>query len=133
MWVLNPFSSDETDDSDALLELKVKYYQKVAFQTFAHQVDFWASMLHVQEFRELAEQATSKFVQMPTSYLCEQAFSSLILIIIKKKRERHTEFGSSYEDCNGKSSEASIFFFFFFFMNGNTERAQCALSQVCIP
>ena len=25
------------------------------------------------------------------------------------------------------------FFFFFFFMNGNTERAQCALSQVCIP
>ena len=26
-----------------------------------------------------------------------------------------------------------IFFFFFFFMNGNTERAQCALSRVCIP
>ena len=24
-------------------------------------------------------------------------------------------------------------FLFFFFMNGNTERAQCALSQVCIP
>ena len=23
--------------------------------------------------------------------------------------------------------------FFFFFMNGNTERAQCALSRVCIP
>ena len=28
---------------------------------------------------------------------------------------------------------AYFFFFFFFFMNGNTERAQCALSQVCIP
>ena len=26
-----------------------------------------------------------------------------------------------------------FFFFFFFFMNGNTERAQCALSRVCIP
>ena len=26
-----------------------------------------------------------------------------------------------------------FFFVFFFFMNGNTERAQCALSQVCIP
>ena len=25
------------------------------------------------------------------------------------------------------------FFFFFFFMNGNTKRAQCALSRVCIP
>ena len=24
-------------------------------------------------------------------------------------------------------------FFFFFFINGNTERAQCALSRVCIP
>ena len=24
-------------------------------------------------------------------------------------------------------------FFFLFFMNGNTERAQCALSLVCIP
>ena len=23
--------------------------------------------------------------------------------------------------------------YFFFFMNGNTERAQCALSRVCIP
>ena len=27
----------------------------------------------------------------------------------------------------------SNFFFFFFFMNGNTERAQCALSLVCSP
>ena len=30
-------------------------------------------------------------------------------------------------------SNARSFFFFFFFMNGNTERAQCALSLVCIP
>ena len=26
-----------------------------------------------------------------------------------------------------------FFFFFFFLMNGNTERAYCALSRVCIP
>ena len=26
-----------------------------------------------------------------------------------------------------------LVYFFFFFMNENTERAQCALSQVCIP
>ena len=39
MWVLNPFSNDGTDDSDALLELKVDYYQKAAFQTFAHPKD----------------------------------------------------------------------------------------------
>ena len=30
-------------------------------------------------------------------------------------------------------TSASSAKFFFFFMNGNTERAQCALSQVCIP
>ena len=28
---------------------------------------------------------------------------------------------------------AWAFFFFFFFMNGNTKRAQCALSRVCSP
>ena len=27
---------------------------------------------------------------------------------------------------------ARLFFFFVFFMNGNAERAQCALSLVCI-
>ena len=91
MWVLNPFSNEGTD-SDALLELKVDYYQKAAFQTFAHPMDFWVSMLHVPEFRELAEQATSKFVQMPTSYLCEQGFSSLILIKRKKEKKRGTPY-----------------------------------------
>ena len=34
---------------------------------------------------------------------------------------------------NYKIQKLFFFFFFFFFMNGNTERAQCALSQVCIP
>ena len=32
-----------------------------------------------------------------------------------------------------KSVRPEEFFFFFLFMNGNTERAQCALSRVCIP
>ena len=32
-----------------------------------------------------------------------------------------------------KAGRRLCFFFFFFFMNGNTERAQCALSRVCIP
>ena len=33
----------------------------------------------------------------------------------------------------GVKAVSSCFFFFFFFMNGNTERAKCALSRVCIP
>ena len=36
-----------------------------------------------------------------------------------RRREREAEVGQT--------------FFFFFFMNGNIERAQCALSRVCIP
>ena len=35
--------------------------------------------------------------------------------------------------CNAVVTTLTVFFFFFFFMNGNTERAQCALSLVCIP
>ena len=35
--------------------------------------------------------------------------------------------------CMMKLCTKSSHFFFFFFMNGNTERAQCALSRVCIP
>ena len=40
MWVLTPFQNDGTDDYDTLLDLKVDYYQKAAFQTFAHPMDF---------------------------------------------------------------------------------------------
>ena len=32
-----------------------------------------------------------------------------------------------------EDQETTYHFLFFFFMNGNTERAQCALSLVCIP
>ena len=32
-----------------------------------------------------------------------------------------------------RAVQVFFFFFFFFFMNGNTERAECAVSRVCIP
>ena len=36
--------------------------------------------------------------------------------------------------CNNiTAADGKHNFFFLFFMNGNTERAQCALSRVCIP
>lgn len=85
MWVLNPFSDDGTDHSDALLELKTDYSQKAAFKTFGHPMDFWISLLNIAEYKDLADQATAMFVQMPTSYLCEQGFSSLVLIKTKKR------------------------------------------------
>ena len=50
-------------------------------------MDSWISMLHIPEFRELVEHATSKSVQMPTLYLYEHGFSSLILIKRKKNKQ----------------------------------------------
>lgn len=85
MWVLNPFSDEGTDHSDALLELRTDYTQKAAFKTFAHTMDFWVALLDIPEYKELAEQATAMFVQMPTSYLCEQGFSALVLIKSRKR------------------------------------------------
>ena len=85
IWILNPYSDDSTDHSDALLELKADYSQKVAFKTFGNPMDFWISLLDNPEYKDLADQATAMFVQMPTSYLCEQGFSSLVLIKTKKR------------------------------------------------
>ena len=39
----------------------------------------------------------------------------------------------SFNECLGSRANSLSFANFFFFMNGNTERAKCALSRVCIP
>ena len=85
MWMLNPFTDEGTDHCDALLELRADYSQKAVFKTFSHPMDFWVTLLDIPEYKELAEQAIAIFVQMPTSYLCEQGFSSLVLIKTKKR------------------------------------------------
>ena len=48
-------------------------------------MDFWVAMLVIPEYKELAKQATAMFVLAPTSYLCEQGFSALVLIKTKKR------------------------------------------------
>ena len=41
--------------------------------------------------------------------------------------------GRKLKEIKSDIKDWNIFFFFFFFINGNTERAKCALSRVCIP
>ncbi|KAG7163549.1 hypothetical protein Hamer_G002747 [Homarus americanus] len=66
MWVLNPFADDDVNHFEALLELRTNYAQKAAFKTLAHTMYFWVTLLDIPEYKELAEQATTMFVQMPT-------------------------------------------------------------------
>ncbi|XP_076061599.1 protein FAM200A-like [Oratosquilla oratoria] len=68
-----------------ILKLRGDYSQKAVFKTFSHPMDFWVTLLDIPEYKDLAEQAIAIFVQMPTSYLCEQGFSSLVLIKTKKR------------------------------------------------
>ena len=50
----------------------------------------------------------------------------LFIFFLGRKSQKVREWGVN-------SLNTSIFPLPFFFMNGNTERAQCALSRVCIP
>ncbi|KAG7163018.1 SCAN domain-containing protein 3-like 2 [Homarus americanus] len=78
MWVLNSFANDGVNHSEALLELRMNYTQKATFKTLVHTMYFWVTLMDIPENKELAEQATTMLVQMPTSYLCEQGFSALV-------------------------------------------------------
>ncbi|KAG7163946.1 SCAN domain-containing protein 3-like 13, partial [Homarus americanus] len=50
----------------------------------SHTLEFWVTLLDIPGYKELAEHATAMFMQIPTSYLCEQGFSALVLIKSKK-------------------------------------------------
>lgn len=83
--MFNLFKDEGTDDCDALLELRMDYSQKSVFKTFSHLMNFWVTLLDIPEYKNLAEQAITVFVQMPTSYLREQGFSSLVLVKTNKR------------------------------------------------
>ena len=67
------------------------------------------------------------YVYFMVRYLCIVVFNCALLLAVA--------LACRFSSRNSFREKTTIFFFFFFFfyMNGNTERAQCALSQVCIP
>ncbi|XP_069182826.1 protein FAM200A-like [Procambarus clarkii] len=85
VWMLNPFTDEGTDQCDALLQLRADYSQKAVIKTFSHPMDSWVTLLDGPEYEDLAERTIAIVVQVPTSYLCEQGFSTLVLVKIKKR------------------------------------------------
>nr|XP_045589329.1 protein FAM200A-like [Procambarus clarkii] len=85
VWMLNPFTDEATDQCDALLQLRADYSQKAVIKTFSHPMDSWVTLLDGPEYKDLAERTIAIVVQVPTSYLCEQGFSTLVLVKIKKR------------------------------------------------
>ena len=47
--------------------------------------EFWVSVSEFSKYKNSAEKAIAVLVQMPTTYLCEGGFSSLVEIKSKKK------------------------------------------------
>ena len=87
----------------------------------------WAHLLHPPCGRGVAGGGSSEFCTGPLRRLTGLTslwdFQTLVRLV--SLTDCSLDFYSSLPSCPGA--------FFFFFMNGNTERAQCALSRVCIP
>ena len=47
--------------------------------------EFWVCLLEFLEYKNLAKRAIDILVQMPTTYLCEEEFFSLVEIKSKKR------------------------------------------------
>ena len=87
MWIIQPFNATETDD-EVLVELQNDVVQKATFNSVGSSYsEFWVSLLNVPKYENLTEKAMKYLIQMPTTYLCEQAFSCM-LDIKSKKRNR---------------------------------------------
>lgn len=85
-WVLNPFVRDDGVQVDAaLLELREDFVQKSNFKSLESYQDFWVQLVSIPEYQGLAEAAISVLIRMPTTYLCEQGFSTLTVIKSKQR------------------------------------------------
>jgi len=82
-WIIQPFNEEPTEDEE-LLELRADLNEKYSFRGGDYS-EFWVSLLEFPESKNLAQKAIDVLVQMPTTYLCEQGFSSLVEIKSNKR------------------------------------------------
>ena len=88
LWIVQPFTNEEFDLghlTNELIELRSDLLQKAEFKSFKNYNEFWILLLKVYEYRILAQKAISILICMPTTYLCEQRFSALLKIKLKKR------------------------------------------------
>ena len=81
-WIIQPCNKEPTEDEE-LLELRADLNQKIAFREMDYS-KFWV-YLEFLEYKNLAKRAIDVLAQMPTTYLCEEGFSSLVEIKSKKR------------------------------------------------
>ena len=87
MWVLNPFGNVKPAEPNLrqdLAELADDLIEKAAFVKGKHG-EFWVRLLADGTFGELALKAVSYLVRMPSTYMSEAGFSTLVDIKTKKR------------------------------------------------
>ena len=82
LWILDPFNTATTDQE--LINLATDPTQKIQFQK-TNYVEFWVMLYKLPEYKNVAKKAMRYLVQMPTTYLWEQAFFSLLEIKCTKR------------------------------------------------
>ena len=88
LWIAQPFTNEDFDLeylTNKLIELRSDLVKKAEFKTFTNYTDFWVSLLSNLEYQTLAQKTISILVRMPSAYPCEQEFSSLVQIKLKKR------------------------------------------------
>ena len=86
-WIRNPFQADVFDTPhsvrDALIDLQSDGDMKLLFEDRSR-TQFWCKLLKIEEYKAVAEEAV-RFLVFPSTYLCEQGFSSFVDIKSKKR------------------------------------------------
>jgi len=82
-WIIQQFNEEPTEDEE-LLKLRANLNQKYSFRGGDYS-EFWVFLLEFPEYKNLAQETIDVLVQMPTTYLCEQGFSSLVEITSNKR------------------------------------------------
>ena len=72
----------ETED---LIDFQSDFGIKALLKRHDNYTDFWVHLQNVPEYRRIAKKPFSLFIQMPTTYLCENGFSFLCEIKSRKR------------------------------------------------
>ena len=93
-WIVNPFEceiakipEEPSGLAEEILELRTNTEAKLKFEIKKNLTSFWMSKA-AKAFAIAHEEATNKLLPFGTTYLCEQGFSSLIMNIKTKNRNR---------------------------------------------
>ena len=97
LWVIDPFLNSENEtnslslsiaEQDSLIELSTDPMLRELFKSLPLDM-FWLQLN--SEYEQLSNKAVFKILQFPSTYLCEQAFSSMTTIKTKNRNRLQLE------------------------------------------